>query len=345
LEAWRSFTTLRNPDAVDAWLNGIVRNVCARWRRTRRREATWLRPDQELPGEGDPNALVANVAEPFDLELLLDRQELAELLDCALALLPATTRDVLVRKYIAEARHAEIADQLGMNENAVTVCLHRGKLALRKLLTTSFSNEAMALGVIMPQAAGWHVTRIWCFTCGQHYLLGQFNQVEGHLRLRCPGCCNPHDANDLISNSQTDFLHKFKSYKPAYASVLKWIYAYYIENAQAGIVHCRQCGQAIPIRLGAPPGRSVYPDDIYAWCERCQLAAGTETWWSLTQSLPQFHQFWQEYPRMRAIPVRHLTIANTPAVLTSYESVATGARIEAAFSTNTFEVIYVERYK
>ncbi|MCE7987365.1 MAG: RNA polymerase sigma factor [Caldilinea sp. CFX5] len=137
LEAWRSFTTLRNPDAVDAWLNGIVRNVCARWRRTRRREATWLRPDQELPGEGDPNALVEHVAEPFDLELLLDRQELAELLDRALALLPATTRDVLVRKYIAEARHAEIADQLGMNENAVTVCLHRGKVAPRSRLDLS----------------------------------------------------------------------------------------------------------------------------------------------------------------------------------------------------------------
>ena len=45
LEAWRSFTKLRNPEAVDAWLNGIVRNVCARWQRRQGRELTVMHQD------------------------------------------------------------------------------------------------------------------------------------------------------------------------------------------------------------------------------------------------------------------------------------------------------------
>lgn len=124
LEAWRSLEKLRNPEAMTAWLHGIVRNVCARWQRTRGREATVLLPVAQQAVNAA--AVVETVADDFDLEVELDRQELALLLDRALALLPATTREVLIGKYIAESPHAELAQRLGLTENAVTVRLCTG---------------------------------------------------------------------------------------------------------------------------------------------------------------------------------------------------------------------------
>lgn len=38
IEAWRHAGNLRNPDAHQAWLTGIARNVCRRWVRARSRD-------------------------------------------------------------------------------------------------------------------------------------------------------------------------------------------------------------------------------------------------------------------------------------------------------------------
>ncbi|MFN8488895.1 MAG: RNA polymerase sigma factor [Caldilineaceae bacterium] len=340
LEAWRSFANLRNPEAVDAWLNGIVRNVCARWQRTRRRDAL-LHDEQDRQGKTGSTALLDSVAEPFDLELMLNRQELALLLDRAMALLPPETRGLLVQHYLEELPQAELAAKVGMSTGTLAVRLHRGKLALRHLLTTDFSDDAIALGLITPAATGWRPTRIWCFYCGQHYLEAQFNRAEDQLRLRCLGCCNPHDENDFLSNSRTPILRAFKTYKPALNCVANMIYTNYIKNAQSGIAHCFECGQETPIRSGSPPGYPVGSSDLYLWCERCQ-GFSNESWGSLALSLPEVRQFWQENPRMHLIPARRMVIANTPAVLVSFASITSGAQIEAAFATKTFDLIYVE---
>lgn len=349
LIAWQHRQRISDPNGFSHWLNAIARNVCRHHLRGQRRAAAHL----ALPAQWDDTKLTPTVAvdtdtrpelaADFDLEVELERAELVTLLDRAMGLLPPETRSLLVQHYLEELPQAELAAKVGVSTSALAVRLHRGKLALRHLLTTELSDEAIALGLVAPEAIGWNATRIWCFACGKHHLEAQFNQSVGHLRLRCPGCCNPHDENDVISNSQALSLNQFKAYKPAYSSVLKFIHDYYIKNAQAGIVHCYLCGQATPMRLGSPPGMPYLEGVIYTWCEHCEEGAGIECWWSLTHSLPQVRQFWQKYPRMRIIPVRHLAIANTPAIVTGFESMTTGAHIEAAFSTNTFELIYVEQ--
>lgn len=45
---------------------------------------------------------------------------------------------------------------------------------------------------------------------------------------------------------------------------------------------------------------------------------------------------------MHLLPTRQLVIANTLAVVTGFASSTSQARIEAAFATNTFALIYVE---
>jgi Sigma-70, region 4 len=127
------------------------------------------------------------LADDFDLEMELERDDLARLLDRALALLPAETREILIQKYIEESPQADVARRLGLTEGAVEARLQRGKLALRRVLTTDLRDEAVAYGLIASSDAGWQETRIWCADCGERRLLGRFGEA-GDLHLDCPSC-------------------------------------------------------------------------------------------------------------------------------------------------------------
>ncbi|HSH83264.1 MAG TPA: sigma-70 region 4 domain-containing protein, partial [Herpetosiphonaceae bacterium] len=61
-----------------------------------------------------------------------------------LALLPPTTRSALVARYVLELPQAEISSRLGVSEGAVEARLHRGKLALRRVLAAELREEAAA---------------------------------------------------------------------------------------------------------------------------------------------------------------------------------------------------------
>ena len=82
-----------------------------------------------------------------NLELELERGELAHLLDQAMALLPPETRTILIERYINELPQAEVAARLGLSENLVAVRLHRGKLALRRVLSNELSQEMSSYGL------------------------------------------------------------------------------------------------------------------------------------------------------------------------------------------------------
>src|SRR6266545_639830 len=110
-EAWRNAHKLRDPADADGrrrWLAAIARNVCLRWVRRRGRELARLarlprqagavrdaRPDDSL------SAALAEVPDDFDLEVELERGELAALLDRAMGLLPPETRRVLYEQVVA----------------------------------------------------------------------------------------------------------------------------------------------------------------------------------------------------------------------------------------------------
>ena len=143
LEAWRHLHKLRDPEGYRRWLSAIARNVCLRHGRRRGRELPRLvRPDDRTPPAA-PDPADA-LADDFDLEVELERDELADLLDRALALLPAETRAVLVQRYVEESPHAEIAGRLGVSEDAVSMRLSRGKLALRRVLAADLAAAAAA---------------------------------------------------------------------------------------------------------------------------------------------------------------------------------------------------------
>ncbi|HKB48260.1 MAG TPA: RNA polymerase sigma factor, partial [Ktedonobacterales bacterium] len=197
LEAWRSQQALRDPERFSAWLAGIARNVSLRWMRCQQSPVARMCSLYGTP-DGDAAPLDEWLADPAEMEFELERKELAALLDRALALLPAETRDALLAHYLEEAPLAQIAERLGVQASAVAVRLQRGRLALRRLLTTELRDE---LAVYSPRAgsdAGWEETRLWCTVCGRRRLLGRYDVRGGELWLRCPDCCA--GGNDYYSH-------------------------------------------------------------------------------------------------------------------------------------------------
>jgi len=96
LEAWEHAHELRAPEARTAWLAGIARYRYLRWARRRRRDIARL-----IHVDGEPDApgmlAVRELADDVDVQLERERDELATLLNRALALLPVATRPALVQ--------------------------------------------------------------------------------------------------------------------------------------------------------------------------------------------------------------------------------------------------------
>ena len=170
LEAWRHRDRLREPSGADRWLSAIARNVCHRWARRRGR-------DSVLVGDLDPDMLGWMGDE-------LGCCELDERLERALARLPGTARDMIVRHHVDGVSHAEIAARYGVSEEAVSMRISRGR-ALRELLTDP--------------GDGWGDTRVWCSGCGARRL--QMRRDERAVLFRCVGCSPASAAYDLRNPS------------------------------------------------------------------------------------------------------------------------------------------------
>jgi RNA polymerase sigma-70 factor (ECF subfamily) len=345
--AWRNAYQLRDPDRYSQWLSGIARNLCRNWTRSRERDRAHL---EVLAADLISLPAQERLVDPADIEVELERGALIELLDRALALLPPETRAVLIQRYVEDSPYAEIAARLCLSEDAVAMRISRGKLALRRVLTTTLIDDAAAFGLVDPSAIAWQATHIWCPLCGSHQLQGQLDPAAGLLGLRCPGCNQPD--RPLVSSGPSESL-PVKTYKPALARLLTWIHDYYQVQANAGGVRCLRCRRRVPLRFGAapaalrigqPPRPLANAHGIYAWCESCEFAAGLEAWWSLTLSLPEVREFWRQYPRMRALPRREVQHQGRDAIVTGFESVTANARIEVVSSQDTFVVLGVHRH-
>ncbi|MFN8492436.1 MAG: RNA polymerase sigma factor [Caldilineaceae bacterium] len=339
LIAWRQRSQMTDPNGITYWLTAIARNVCRHYLRGQRRRQLHL-CSLEPSAEAEANE-PAQPGADFDVEVELERSELITLLDRALGLLPAETRTLLIQHYVEEFPQAELAARSGLTTGAVAVRLHRGKLALRQALVTEFRADAVTYGLIAPDQPGWVETRLWCVVCGQHRLLGQFEHNKNKIALRCPGCNDPHNDQDRIHSSEGPFLRGVKTYKPAAARIMQWVYDYYLKNNSAGIVPCLNCGRPQPIRVGRPPSAMAGPPKVYVLCEHCDHCPGSNAWAGLALALPQVRRFWQAHPRMRTLPEREAEISGSPAVLTGFESVTGDAKIEVAFAKNTLGVVYL----
>ncbi len=334
-EAWRNAHKLRDPDKRPQWLAGIARNVCRRWARHRGRETVLRAGVESGPESPGIDHLRDN---DFDLEVELERDELADILDRAMALLPADTRSVLLQRYIDESPQAEIAVRLGTTENAVDARLRRGKLALRQILSNELSREASVYGFVDPDLATWLDTRVWCPSCGRHRLLGAMDSST--LTLRCPHCCSGNALNMTHAESP-DLFSGIKSFKRALIRLLSRLNEYYETGLDAGTSPCWNCGYPLCWRPGLPvatPQFLAEAPSLHVRCPKCN--------WTLDQTLPtrvlalpEAQRFCHEHPRIRSLPARRVEAAGREALVARFESMTDAASLEVVVTNDTFRVV------
>jgi RNA polymerase sigma factor (sigma-70 family) len=350
LEAWRHLSDLRDQQKFSQWLSGIARNVCLRWQHKQGKEASHAAPAalHSLDAPDEPAELIAD---EFDLEILLDRKELIELLDRALALLPAETRSVLIERYVLESPLAEVAARLGVQTSVAAMRLQRGKLALRHVLETTFEQELAAYnlgGAGTVNTSRWQETRLWCTSCGQHHLKGSYDPVEGELWLTCPACC-PEPDDFMLHTHALSILGGVKGYKPALSRVYNWSHTYYRPNLLSPTVPCIVCGRATRLQRGPLDHPDTPPwhrnrHGLFHLCEHCSPARSS--WTSLeglVLALPEARSFQRDHPRIRLLPAQELEREGRPAIVTTFESVTIEERLVVVSALDTYEALHIER--
>lgn len=339
LEAWRHLEVLRDVESFDAWLNGILRNVCLRWLRTqsaaRAHQVPLIQPGGEEKAEADA-AIEWALPDPavFDPAEELNRQDMQVLLDRALAHLPSKTREAVELYYLAEVPQREAALCLGLTIHALEERLYRARRQLRQLLSTELRSEAESFGLHVDQAsaASWRETRELCRNCGRYRQRGLIESRDGlgFLQTRCPGC------STIYGNTNTSGwipeLHGLHSFRPALKRIQAMMRSYMPQALSDGGYPCRACGKPAKLRMvhpGEPYGRFV-AHNHYELVLECLSCGETSSMWALG-ALFWFHSapssFAEQYPHWVTEQEVMMEYANQPALRFRLFDLASSAQL------------------
>lgn len=324
LTAWRLQHRLTDPSGADAWLNAIARNVCRRWLRDR--------------GSAPVPTADLDTGEARDLDSVLEREEVVELLDRALGLLPAATRDALVGHYVEELSHAEIATRLGTTPDAVSMRVSRGRSRLRYLLETEFADDAAAEGWTRRDDAGWRSTRLRCPTCGKADVLMRQDATEVAFRCRT---CDPDALSTRMPLDAPVFgalLGDVRRPSAVQARVAAWTDAYWVSADPT----CVRCDRPV-----AP--RPYVRDDVESWsgrrgwyaeCDGCgEVVSGSMA--GLTLARPEVRAALKREPRLRLLPTRHVVRDGADAKVVSVGSADGTPVVSAVFLADSLRLVHV----
>jgi len=110
----------------DAWVFRIVANGCKDWLKNIRRTHLSYEEDDQPTSYATP-------------EEELDRTELRDDLDSALAQLPPSLREAFIMKHVEGRSYEEMADLLGTTVGALKMRVHRAREALQALLEEKYA--------------------------------------------------------------------------------------------------------------------------------------------------------------------------------------------------------------
>jgi RNA polymerase sigma factor (sigma-70 family) len=340
LEAWIHLDRLHAPAGFHSWIDEICRNICRRAARRReldlRRYRSLVQPssatDYGKEAE-EADLLAADAHDPLEE---LNRQDLVQLLDRALGLLPPATRQIVEMCYLLELPHSEIAARLSLSRSALDVRLHRARSHLRQALHGPLRREAEALGVNLDEALaeGWQRTRLWCPLCACHRLEGCFlvpgADQEPNLHLRCPDCSRCYNQDTVHSMGMVR-LSGTHSFRPAWKRTMQGLTDRVMQALEKGLHPCLRCGQPALIRveggdtetalLPGPRNREACPYSlwIHMHCTHCgNDIDGHGNLPSVDQlvywSHPRSQQFLLQHPRWSSEPGRLVEYDGEPAI-------------------------------
>lgn len=355
LEAWRNQQKLSLRDAYSPenrmkWLLAIAHNVCLRWGRSYGRDLAHLAQyTRSAASDGETNLtpdLDELSTEDAGLDVELERDELARLLDRALALLPPTTRAVLIERYIHESPHAEIAERLGLSEDALVQRLYRGKLALRHVMENELNAEAAVYGLVRTRrvdegARQEEETRIWCPMCNKRRLVKYYDPARKWTGFTCPGCWH------LAAVEKSSLWAGLQSPKSILNRQLAHLSTFYWSAVNGGEARCPECEHLARVRIISPdevPEAHYSRIDhkayhgLYMRCDHCRDES-LNMLPHLTIDVPEAQQFWREHSRMLWLPAREIDYAGQPALLSGFQSATDSARLDIVYRRDTLRIL------
>lgn len=129
LTAWRDVKKLRNPSSFLPWLRQITRNQANQWLRDRRIDVTERDADRILAATVDPSLSTPEV---------LERDEQQRIVDEVIESLPDEAREIITLFYKEGRSVKQVADLLGLREEAVKKRLSRARARIREELLDAF---------------------------------------------------------------------------------------------------------------------------------------------------------------------------------------------------------------
>ena len=349
MEAWRHVENLRDPQRFQAWLDGICRNVCRRYKTPDRalhlhESLSNLASNNETKNAS--HALLA-LADPAAIDPAeeLSRRDLATLLDRAMEYLSPDTRKLLEMCYLAEIPQREAALQLGLTIGALELRLHRARRQLRQVLNGELYADAESLGLTLDpmQAQGWRETRQGCLLCGKHRMIGIFEtQPNGSvdLHLRCPGCFSHYELDIMNSNGLIS-MQGLRSFRPAIKRLLQNIEERFWIPLTKGT--CLQCNGTVLVSIidsnacsvPVPPGRYW----IRTECLKCGISESDIA--TVFFSYPIVNQFLLQHDRCISEPYQLLEHDGRPAICARLTDVMSAAQLTFLLDVQTLHLLAV----
>jgi RNA polymerase sigma factor (sigma-70 family) len=313
LEAWRIRHRLVDPSGQSPWLDAIARNVCRRWRVRRGRLVSHELPSDRPEG---PEGAAGHGHDP--LGDLLEKEELAELLDRALRLLPAETRDALVARYVEELDLREIAGRLSTSPEAVSMRLVRGRARIRELLEDELSDEPLAQLWLSRHGSAWRPTRLSCPTCGRQAMSMRRDERAGVVELRCDRC----DTDCVAAAWRLDnpqlrpHLTEVRRPSAVTARMALWSHSWWAPAIAAGHAPCTRCGRDVRVEAYERPELRD-PRTRRGWHASCDACGEvlTTSLLGMLLATPETRSLRSRRPDARAVPTRRVERDGRPALV------------------------------
>lgn len=278
--------------------------------------------------------------DPLDLEVLLEQEALAQLIEKGLAALPDAMRKVLIAKYIDEYSLTEIAEQLQTTPEAIAARLQRGKHALRRVLLMASPEDRALYGILSTPTAGWLTTPIWCPDCGTHRLQGKLEQATGYFALRCASCFK-RTQTDFARWQNHELFHGLKTFRAALTQLARFGHVYYRQGLASRRASCQLCGKPAHVRLVKSDEASnagLNSSLVLVDCAECKAQAFTDVD-GLVLCHPAVQRFWRQQKRIATRPQQVTEVAGRPAFLSRFVSVQGAQKITVISDGETLEIL------
>jgi RNA polymerase sigma-70 factor (ECF subfamily) len=338
LQAWLIRDRLVDPTGATRWLDAIARNVCHRWRVDRARRLAHERPTNSHEGEAhDPVAA------------LLEREELVDLLERALSLLPDDTRAALVGRYVEDRLPADLAAGLGASPEAVSMRLTRGRARLRELLETELADDPLAQVWVERYGSAWRATRLSCPGCGRTAVAMQQDRPGAAIRWRCDHC---DDGRTVGAEWRTDNptlagrLGDARRPSTVLARMADWAHDWWPTAIERGHAACTRCGNTAVVApyVRAPGGKEGADErSRRGWAATC-AHCGEEQSTSLLGLLvvhPDARRLRARRPRAHAVPTQSGSHDGRAALVVGLRDDSSGDGVDAVYDAETTRLLAV----